>query len=1005
MELGFSGAVRSWNPGAERMFGWKREEILGLTPCQWLEEEVFEVFAREVLRGKGAPWESRVEFHKKAGARGVADVRAVPMKADGGLAGWLVIWRDQTALHEAQQQLLDERALLKTLIDAVPDPIFCKDRDGRFLLHNKADHLILGKTAEDCIGKTVFDFPSLNRHAERFFAEDMQVVRTGQPVVDREGTFVRVDGGKGWFVSSKFPLRNAAGQVVGLVGIARDITQRKQAERQLADEECLLRALVDAIPDPMFLKDREGRHLAINGANADLFGIPQGQSLGKTALEWPIPPEFAAQYMADDQRVMETGVPLVNREEPYETADGRRGWLLTSKYPLRNASGQISGLVGVSRDVTALKVATEELQRTRSRMVDHVENSPLAVIEWGPDFRVIAWTGQAHHLFGWKAEEVVGKEFLDLHIVHPDDMPRVALFTRRLTESRERSNVCQSRNLTRSGEVIHCAWYNSALYDPEGRILSILSLVMDVSDQVKADRTILEKERLYHALVESTNTGYVLADEFGRVLDANDEFVQLTGHQSLGEILHRSLMQWVEPNEVSKCRRAFKKLLRDGALVNFEADWVGAYGAVIPVEANARVRDTSAGLRIVAFCRNISARRKAEVERQAFERKLLETQKLESLGVLAGGIAHDFNNLLTGVLGNASLAQIDAGTESPLQPYLEQIEEAALRAADLCRQMLAYSGKGSFVVGRMDLNGLVEETSKLLQISVSKKAVVEYDLAPGLPPVLVDPTQMRQVIMNLVINASEAVGERGGRIWVRSRRVRLHPNALADTAFGSELPPGDYLCLEVRDNGSGMAPEVKARIFDPFFTTKFTGRGLGLAAVQGIVRGHRGALKVESQLGKGTCFRVFLPCAEGVADPKRLAPVSNPNWRGSGRVLVVDDEPAVRVTTSHMLESLGFRVLAAADGQAGVAEFLAAPDPFELVMLDLTMPSGDGDEVLKEIRRVSPRIPVLLMSGFDESEVLSRFQSKDIAGFIHKPFAFPVLREKLQEILAAPRGL
>lgn len=1005
MELGFLGAVCSWNPGAERMFGWKREDILGLTPCQWLEDEAFEVFEREVLRGKGAPWEARLEFCKKAGGMGVADVRAVPMKVGSGVAGWLVIWRDQTALQEAQQKLLDERALLKALIDAVPDPIFCKDREGRFLLHNRADHLILGKTSEDCIGKTVFDFPCLNGHAERFFADDMQVVHTGEPVVDREGTFVRADGARGWFVSSKFPLRNAAGKVVGLVGIARDITQRKQAEQQRADEECLLRALVDAIPDPMFLKDREGRHLAINGANRDLFGIPQAQSLGKTALEWPIPPELAAQYMADDQRVMESGTPLLNREEPYETADGRRGWLLTSKYPLRNASGEISGLVGVSRDVTALKVATEELQRTRSRMVDHVENSPLAVIEWGPDFRVEGWTGQAHHLFGWKAEEVVGKGFLDLHIVHPDDMPRVSLFTRRLTESRERSNVCQSRNLTRSGEVIHCTWYNSALYDAEGRILSILSLVMDVSDQVKADRTILEKERLYHALVETTNTGYVLADEFGRVLDANDEFVQLTGHQSVSEILHSSLMQWVEPNEVSKCRKAFKKLLRHGALVNFEADWVGADGAVIPVEANARVRDTSAGLRIVAFCRNISARRKAEVERQAFERKLLETQKLESLGVLAGGIAHDFNNLLTGVLGNASMAQIDAGTDSPLQPYLEQIEEAASRAADLCRQMLAYSGKGSFLVGRMDLNGLVEETSKLLQISVSKKAVVEYDLAPGLPPVLVDATQMRQVIMNLVINASEAVGERGGCIWVRSRMVRLHPNAESDPAVGSELPPGDYLCLQVRDNGSGMSPEVKARIFDPFFTTKFTGRGLGLAAVQGIVRGHRGALKVESQLGEGTCFRVFLPCADGVPDPKRLAPVSNPNWRGSGRVLVVDDEPAVRVTTAHMLESMGFRVLSAVDGQAGVADFLAAPDQFELVMLDLTIPSGDGDEVLKEIRRVAPRIPVLLMSGFDESDVLSRFHSKDIAGFIHKPFAFPVLREKLQEILAAPRGL
>ncbi len=273
----------------------------------------------------------------------------------------------------------------------------------------------------------------------------------------------------------------------------------------------------------------------------------------------------------------------------------------------------------------------------------------------------------------------------------------------------------------------------------------------------------------------------------------------------------------------------------------------------------------------------IRERIKAEEEKRMVESKMIEAQKLESLGVLAGGIAHAFNNLLTGVMGNVSLARLDMPPDSPLEPYLDQIEKASIRAADLCKQMLAYSGRGHFMLQRVDLSKLADETIYLLQSSISKQAILRLNLASDVPPVLADRTQLRQILMNLVINASEAIGPNSGVINLATGLTRVDQNYLESTVAPSQLKPGDYAFLEVSDTGCGMTPETLARIFDPFFTTKFTGRGLGLAAVLGIVRGHKGALKVSSEPGKGTTFKILLPCAEGVTDidrpdqPKDLA--------------------------------------------------------------------------------------------------------------------------------------
>ncbi|MGE0039663.1 MAG: ATP-binding protein [Vicinamibacterales bacterium] len=396
-----------------------------------------------------------------------------------------------------------------------------------------------------------------------------------------------------------------------------------------------------------------------------------------------------------------------------------------------------------------------------------------------------------------------------------------------------------------------------------------------------------------------------------------------------------------------------------------------------------------------AVLANALSRRAADEERRAVERRLLDTQKLESLGVLAGGIAHDFNNLLTAVLGNASLART-ADTRAGADGPLAQIEVAARRAADLCRQMLAYAGRARVARVPVDLNRLVEETERLLSVSVPKKTTLAIDLARGLPAVLGDQTEIQQVLMNLVINAAEAIGEREGRVAITTGARDLAGEALAETAFSPDLPGGRYVSLEVRDTGDGMSPETLARIFDPFFTTKFTGRGLGLASVIGIVRAHHGALRVESTPGAGSAFELLLPAHHAPPPEPTVPPAAAPAWHARGHVLVVDDEEGVSLLVRAVLEQAGLSVEVAPDGRQGLALFEQGPERFAAVVVDLTMPGLDGLETLQAMRARRPDVPALLMSGYTEPRLVA-------AGypFLQKPFTPEALRAAVAALIDA----
>jgi CheY-like chemotaxis protein len=448
-------------------------------------------------------------------------------------------------------------------------------------------------------------------------------------------------------------------------------------------------------------------------------------------------------------------------------------------------------------------------------------------------------------------------------------------------------------------------------------------------------------------------------------------------------------------NDVLERKRPFNREYRIVRPSDQCVRWVHGLGRV---ECDSRDKP----VKMIGTIQDITELKGAQEEKRNLERQVQQAQKLESLGVLAGGIAHDFNNILMAVLGHAELALDGISPMSPGRGNLTEITIAARRAADLCRQMLAYAGKSSFELERVALRDLIEEMAHLLKTTISKKAILNLNLEKGLPPIQADPSQIRQIVMNLIINASEAIGDRSGVITVSVGATRCDEEYLQKTELREDLAPGLYVHIEVADTGSGMDAKTRSRIFEPFFSTKFTGRGLGLAAVLGIVRAHKGALKVYSEPGKGTTFKILFPAladGEDAAQPLDVSPLAD--WRGTGTVLLVDDEETLIALGARMLEHLGLRVLTAADGLQAVDLYRERGKEIDLVLMDLTMPHMDGAQAFGELRRLNPDVPVVLASGYSHEDVRSRFAGKSLDGVLQKPYTLSKLREALAGLLPA----
>ncbi len=677
---------------------------------------------------------------------------------------------------------------------------------------------------------------------------------------------------------------------------------------------------------------------------------------------------------------------------------GRRRWLQAADFPRHTPDGT-PYFSGVVIDITALKVAEEQSRRAYRTLAAHLQNTPLAVVEWDAERRFVRWSGQAEKLFGWTALEVVGRRFDRFEFVHPDDRERVWEAVARLLDGRDERNVSANRNLHKDGRVLACEWHNSVVRDGGGRVVSVLSLVQDQTERQRFEVELaLSEERLKTALEFSKLLVWDF-DAGGGGTYYSQHFGEYFGVPELGPNPGPDwAMECAHPDDRERLRQVAAAALAGDGPIRYEfrgaADtpdgqprWFDVYGQA--------VRDAAGRLvRAVGVTAEVTERKQAERLREALDREANEARRYESLGVLAGGIAHDFNNLLTVILGNAGVARLGCEPGSDVDRCLTDIEAACQRAAHLCSQMTAYAGVGRLAAGPVDLAAVLRAADPVLRTDAGR-VPLECHLPADLPPVVGESFQLRQAVRNLIVNAAEAVGRSGG--------VRLELGAAhIDPADGDyQLPPpaaGRYVRVRVADTGPGMTADVAARAFDPFFSTKFAGRGLGLAAVRGIVKSHRGAVRLTTAPGGGTAVDLFLPAAEPTGEPAAglvavstgsvavAAPAVRSGTPALGDVLVADDEPNIRELIASYLADDGWRVTTAADGAEAVGEFEADPQRFALAVVDLTMPRLGGHDVVRRLRAVRPGLPAVLVSGFTDREVPADVRAGGPTGVLAKPF-------------------
>ena len=650
-----------------------------------------------------------------------------------------------------------------------------------------------------------------------------------------------------------------------------------------------------------------------------------------------------------------------------------------------------SEIAAVYSEITTQKKAEEELLRRKEQLRVIFEASQAGILMVEPSGAISLANKRMAEMFGYSMEELLKTGYPEL--VHPDQRNIGDDRMRKLITG-EIDHVDTERHYIRADGSDFWGHLSGRRHeDAEGRLVSLIGHIIDITERKCAD----DENRKQAQLLDVAHDSIIVRTLDDRITYWNNGAVKQYGmskEDAVGKVIHR-LLQTRFPAPLDEI---YAHLLStdnwEGELVHTAAD-----GSEMTVASRWVVQRDNEGtpIAILEINNDITEKKRAEEARLNMEQQLLHAQKLESLGVLAGGIAHDFNNILMSIIGNADLALMRVNRESPAVENLHRIEEAAAHAADLAKQMLAYSGKGKFVVDTIDLNILLEEMLHMLKVSISKKAVLRLNQYQPLPPVEADATQMRQIIMNLVINASEAIGDKSGVIAITTGCMDCDRSYLKNVWLDENLTDGLYVYLEIADSGCGMDSETLSKLFDPFFTTKFTGRGLGMAAVLGIVRGHKGAIKVYSEPGRGTTFKILLPVSGRPAETFNGTSDDNA-WQGSGTVLLVDDEETIRGIGAEMLKELGFTVATAADGREAVEIFKSTPD-ISFVILDLTMPHMDGEQCFRELRQLKPDVKVIMSSGYNEQEVTQKFIGKGLAGFIQKPYRLSTLKEAIRGVV------
>jgi len=747
------------------------------------------------------------------------------------------------------------RQALQAIVDLLPVMIFAKDREGRFLIANKAVADSLNLRVDDLVGNNHADLHPDEAEAAQMLADDRKVIDSGKPLFVPEESYRDATGQTRYLQTTKLPFRSALSPLPAILGIAQDITDRRQAEEEMRASKQMLQLVMDNIPQFIFWKNRECVYLGCNQNFACAAGVGEPEAIaGKTDYDLAWKKEEADFFRECDRRVMETDTPEYHIIEPQLQAGGKQAWLDTNKIPLHDAEGRVVGILGTYEDITEREKAQETLQLYEKIVA--TTSDLMSIID--VDYVYLAVNDaylDAHHK---RREDIVGHSAVELM--------GVEAFTQHAQPRLDQA--------LRGDRVQYDEWFE---FPGRGRRYMSVSY-------------------------------YPFRDE----------------HQ----------------------------------LVK---------GVVVNVHDITRMRQ--------------------------LETKLIQAQKLEAVGTLAGGLAHDFNNLLMGIQGRASLMATEIDAAHPLWEHVKGIEEYVRSATDLTSQLLGFARGGKYEVKPIDPNHLVDKTADLFA-RTKKEIRIHKKFAADAWVVETDGNQMEQVLLNLFVNAWQAMPG-GGDLYLRTENVILDETTTAPHS----VAPGRYIRISATDTGVGMDEATRQRIFDPFFTTKTMGRGtgLGLASAYGIVKSHEGFISVYSEPGQGTTFNIYLP-ASG-RELRREASAAAGFVRGSETVLLVDDEDMIIEVGKAMLEKLGYRVHVAKDGFQAVEAIRRKENEIDLVILDMIMPGMGGGGAFDRIREIQPAMPVILSSGYSLNGQANDIMQKGCDGFIKKPFNIDQLSQKIRKIL------
>jgi PAS domain S-box-containing protein len=985
------GNIIYWNTFAEMLLGWKAEEVLGKQANEIVVPPAGRSRTVELRKhiDRTGHWEGEMEYRRKDGSLVPVYVTSALLKNSAGEAiGRIGVSSDISERKRAEKALHQSEERFRSLFENSIIGIYRTTPDGEIVLANPAFVRMLGYSSAAEVTERNPELDGIELSYSR--SEFRQRIEKEGEIKGLESAWKRRDGSTIFVRESARAVRGPDGKVLYYEGTAEDITERKRAEAALRDSEARYRMLFEASADGILIADVETKTFKYaNPAVCRMLGYTEEElgTLGladihpKQDLQWVFA-EFEAQARGD--KTLALDIPCLRKDGRILYAD-----INTAKFTIDGRPYN----VGLFRDITERKLAQQRLEDERYLLRTIIEAIPDEIAVKDIERRFVLVNPACVQAFKKEsAEEVVGKR--DEDMIPEENASDGMLEDERILATGEPfvNKEGKTRINPKTGAIERSILISKIpLRDRDGKITGLVAVNRDITKRKIAEVEVQRSRDWLNAILDASRDG-IVAEKNEMIVYANAPYAHIYGYDEPAELTgqHVSLVQ----SELDNTRMLqFGRRRLDGERMPEVYEFKGRKkdGRFIDLEASVSTASIAGEEHIVATIRDIT-------ERKSLQKQLIEAQKMESIGTLAGGIAHDFNNILGIIMGHASiLEQMRPSPEKFLQS-IQAISKATYRGASLVRQLLTFARKTDVTMQSVLINDILNELAKLLEDTLPKTIVMELNLEKKLPSILADPTQLHQVFLNLCVNARDAIMPKGGSISIASRLVRGESvSAKFDRADTME-----YIVIDVADTGTGMDEATRRRIFEPFFTTKEKGKGtgLGLATVYGIVESHRGFIDVESRLGVGSTFHVYLPVEPRHVtrdEPTMAAEKEVPG--GTETILVVEDEETLRDLVSFVLEGKGYRVLKASDGEEGLRLFTERMQDIALVLSDLGLPKISGEDLFRRMRQLKPEAKVILATGYIEPGMKSELLKAGARELIQKPYVPADVLKKIREVL------